>query len=92
MKIIWSDQAKISYEETIDFILEQWSPDIGLDFENKTNDLLDKLKKNTKLCPNSKKKQLRKCVIHKNTSLIYKIVKPNIELVTFIDNRSGHQY
>lgn len=46
MKIIWSNQAKIFYEEIIDFILEQWPPDIALDFENKTNDLLDKLKKN----------------------------------------------
>ncbi|RLD63591.1 MAG: type II toxin-antitoxin system RelE/ParE family toxin [Bacteroidetes bacterium] len=92
MKIIWSNQAKFSYEEIIDFILEQWPTDIALDFENKTNNLLDKLKKNIKLCPNSKKKQLRKCVIHKNTSLIYKIVKPNIELITFIDNRSEHQY
>ena len=92
MKIIWSHQAKVSYEKIIDFILEQWSPDIALDFENKTNDLLDNLKKNVKLCPNSNKGQLRKCVIHKNVSLIYKIAKPNIELVTFIDNRSKHQY
>jgi len=36
------------------------------------------------------KGQLRKCVIHINVSLIYKVVKPNIELVTFIDNRSEY--
>ncbi len=92
MKIVWSTQAVISYEKIIDFILEQWSPDIAFDFENRTNRLLDNLKNNKKLCPNSKKKQLRKCVIHKNTSLVYKIVNQNIELVTFIDNRSEHQY
>ena len=55
MKIIWSNQAKISYEKTIDLILKQWSVDIAIDFENKTNNLLDKLKTNSKLCPNSKK-------------------------------------
>ncbi len=92
MKIIWSDQAKLSYEKTIDFILKDWSLDVALDFENRTNKLLDNLKKNTKLCPGSKNRQLRKCVIHKNTSLIYRIVKPNIELITFIDNRSEHNY
>ncbi|MCF8298594.1 MAG: type II toxin-antitoxin system RelE/ParE family toxin [Saprospiraceae bacterium] len=92
MKIIWSEQAKLSYEKTIDFILEQWSAEIALDFENRTNKLLDNLKKNKKLCPASKKKQLRKCTIHKNISLIYKLVKSYIEVVTFIDNRSKHQY
>jgi plasmid stabilization system protein ParE len=92
MKIIWSNQAKISYEKIIDFILEQWSPDIAFNFESKTNRLLDNLKNNKKLCPVSKKKQLRKCIIHKNTSLIYRIIEQNIEIVTFIDNRSKHQY
>lgn len=92
MKIIWSEQAKNSYEKIIDFILEQWNSDIALDFESKTNTLLDKLKQNKNLCPASKKTKLRKCVIHKNTSLIYKINNPNIELVTFIDNRSQHNF
>lgn len=92
MHIIWSEQAKNSYEKIIDFILEQWNSDIALNFESKTNTLLDKLKQNKNLCPESKQTQLRKCVIHKNASLIYKISKPNIELITFIDNRSEHMY
>lgn len=92
MIIIWTNQAKVSYEKTLDFILEQWTPNIAFDFEKRTNKLLDTLKNNKNLCPISKKVQLRKCVIHKNTSLIYKINKLNIELITFIDNRSGHKY
>jgi len=92
MKIIWSNQAKISYEKTIDFILKNWTPDIATDFENITNRLLDNLKKHAKLCPISKKKNLRKCVIHKNTSLIYIIHKTHIGLVTFADNRSDSNY
>ena len=51
MKIIWSNQAKISYENTIDFILKQWNTEVAFDFENKTNLLLDKLIRNEKLCP-----------------------------------------
>lgn len=58
MKIIWSEQAKNSYEKIIDFILEQWNSDIALDFESKTNTLLDKLKQNKNLCPASKKLNL----------------------------------
>lgn len=92
MKIIWSNQAKITYERIIDDILEKWTPNIAKDFENKTNNLLEILKKHNKLCPNSKKQNLRKCVIHKNTSLIYKTNDSNIELVTFIDNRTNHNF
>jgi len=90
MEIIWSNQAKVSYEKIIDFILTQWSVEVALTFESLTNNLMDNLKLNEKLCPVSKKSQLRKCIIHKNVSLIYKIVRPNIELVAFIDNRSEH--
>ena len=92
MVIIWSNQAKISYENIIDNILKQWSIEIALKFELLTNKFLDTLKKNSKLCPVSEKTNLRKCVIHKTTSLIYKITNSNIELVSFIDNRSNHGY
>ena len=92
MSIIWSEQAKISYEKIIDNLIEKWNTNIAFNFENLTNEILDKLKTSKKLCPSSKQSQLRKCVIHKNISLIYRIEKSNIELITFIDNRSEHQY
>ena len=92
MNIIWSNQAKISYEKTIDNILEQWSVNIAFDFEILTNKLLDNLKNNKAFCPKSQQTQLRKCVIHKNTSLIYRIKKSTIQLITFIDNRTDHHY
>jgi plasmid stabilization system protein ParE len=92
MKIIWSKQAKKSYEKIIDNLLEEWPFDIALKFENLTNSTLDNIRNNKSLCPKSQQTQLRKCIIHKNVSLIYRIEKSNIELVTFIDNRSEHQY
>jgi len=92
MMIIWSDEAKITYDDTIDGLLKKWHIEIAIDFEDKTNDLLDRLKINKKLCPPSKVKKLRKCVIHKNASLIYRIKSNAIELVTFVDNRTNHNY
>jgi len=92
MNIIWTEQAKISYEKIIDNLIEKWNTDIAFNFENLTNEILDKLKTNKKLCPNSKQSQLRKCVIHKNASLIYKISKQDIELITFIFNKSDHSF
>ena len=90
--IVWSDEAKKTYEAIIDDLLEKWSLNIAIDLEEKTNDLLDRLLDNKQLCPATKYKKLRKCVIHKNTSLIYKINRKYIELVTFIFNRDDHQF
>ncbi len=92
MKLVWSDEARNTYDNTIDDLIDKWEIDIVLDFQEKTNTLLDHLKNYKKFCPPSKKKKLRKCVIHKNTSLIYKINKSNIELVTFIGNHTNHKF
>ena len=92
MIIVWSNKARTTYDTIINDLLVNWNPDIAEDFETKTNTLLDTLKKYKKLCPLSKKKRLRKCVIHKNNSLSYKIKKDKIELVAFIYNKSGHSY
>lgn len=90
--IVWSNEAKKTYEAIIDDILKKWPVNIALDFEQETNNLLDRLLENIQLCPSTKYKKLRKCVIHKNTSLIYKVNRKNIELVTFIFNKDDHQF
>lgn len=92
MKIIWSDEARKTYDKTIDELIVKWQIDIAIDFEDRTNSLLDHLKEYKKFCPPSKKKRLRKCVIHNNASLIYRIKSNCIELITFIDNRTNHNY
>lgn len=90
--IIWSTQAKMSYEDIIDDLLRKWSVDIALEFEKLTNYLLDRLLQNKHLCPATQHKKLRKCVIHKNVSLVYKVNRKNIELVSFVFNKDNHMY
>ncbi|RLD59814.1 MAG: type II toxin-antitoxin system RelE/ParE family toxin [Bacteroidetes bacterium] len=92
MDVFWSPEASSSYEDIILGLFERWTIDIVEQFENEVNKLIFRLSKNKKLCPPSKKKNLRKCVIHKNISLVYRINMTEIELVTFIDNRSEHSY
>lgn len=90
--IIWSDEAKKTYENIIDDLLKKWPVNVAIDFEERINDLLNKLLDNKQLCQPIKHKRLRKCVIHKNVSLIYKINRKDIELVTFIFNKDNHQF
>ena len=92
MIIVWSNEAQTSYLGIIDYLIENWEIAIVLDFEKRTNILLNHLKVHHNFCPNSKKSNLRKCILHKNVSLIYAVGKNRIELISFIDNRTSHKF
>jgi mRNA-degrading endonuclease RelE of RelBE toxin-antitoxin system len=94
-QIVWSATAVNSYQQTWDFIANNWSIDIIIDLDTKVQNLLDKLSNQERLCPPLKKfAYLRKCVISKQTSLIYSIDSQNkiINIVTFVDNRMNHPF
>ena len=90
--IRWTEEASDTYLKTITFILERWTVSEVELFESLTNELLNNLKFNLKLCPESKKSKLRKCVISSQTSLVYRVKAKTVELITFVDNRSNHNY
>ena len=91
--IVWSPQAEISYLKIIKYLLDVWTLKEALAFEEKIESHLDKLKIFPKMCPNSEKqKKIRRCVITSQTSLAYRITENSIELITFFDNRSKHNY
>lgn len=92
MRIIWSDAAKVAYEKLIDSLLEIWDVEVALNLEKLVIELEENLTNNKYLCPESKKTGLRKCTIHKLTSLIYRIEGERIEIINVLPNRTNHNY
>ncbi|MFP5471281.1 MAG: type II toxin-antitoxin system RelE/ParE family toxin [Bacteroidia bacterium] len=92
LQVVWSNQAIEVSKKIIDYIVEQWGVASAMDFIQETSDFVELLSKNSKLCPESKKKNLRKCLVSKQVSLIYQIEKNKISIVTLIDNRSNHHF
>lgn len=91
--IFWSPLSEETYLKTLTSILEKWTLKEAEDFEHKVESLLDKIKTQKRLCPQSdKQKNLRRCLIAPQTSLVYQFVDDVIELVAFFDNRSSHDY
>lgn len=90
--IEWSDEAKQTSKEISDHLYQSWGKLAANDFGQKVALLLRGLSSNKELCPKSKVKKLRKCVVSKQSSLIYHVNRNTITLVTFIDNRSNHIY
>ena len=93
MQIIWSKEANESYVELLDFLYKKYSVDTVIALDEKVLNLLDKLKTNQYLCPPSKAFiGYRKCVLSKQTSLIYRTDGTIVEIMLFVDNRSEHGF
>lgn len=92
MTVVWSNKARISFIKYLEQTLENYSVKLANDFINDTEALITKIQSDKELCPSSKKRNLRKCVVNVNISMIYKTSSSKIEIVTFLFNRSSHQY
>lgn len=90
--INWSPKSLDSFESITLQILERWNFETALLFDKKVESMIRQLESNPKIFQVSKKSNLRRCVIHKNISLIYRVQKKTVELIVFVDNRDGHGF
>lgn len=93
--IVWSETAKLANQQIQSFVLQNWSNSIVLKLDKDVEDLIQNLTKHKHLCLSlSEFPGLRKCLINKQTSLIYNVDELNkiINLVTIIDNRMDHPF
>ncbi len=91
MKIIWSETAKTSFAEILDFLEQTWKQKQLQDFYLLTEKTLHQIRKNPyQFKPSDKKRSIRKGFIHKNVSIYYQVHQKSkeIELLFFFDNRS----
>lgn len=91
-KINWSPLARDSYLHILNYLMEEWSLDVAIAFDEKADGLIEKLKKHKYLCPAAKNRRFRRCVINKHTSLVYEVAGDTINLIAFYDNRSSIEF
>ena len=90
MEIIWSEKAKLTFFRVIDYLEEKWTNKEIIQFNQRTQIVIDAIIKNPGIYPYStKNKDVRKDIIDKNNSLFYKIdvSHQKIYLLTFFDSR-----
>lgn len=91
MKIIWSEKAKHSFAEILDFLEHTWGEKQIKDFYLLTDKVLSQIQSHPyQFKASTKRKNVRKGLIHKNVSLYYKVNSSpgEILLLFFFDNRS----
>ena len=92
-QIVWSDLAYITYTDISEYLIHHYSLDAAIRFDEEVEQLLERLRTFSKLCPPYQKKPvLRKCVINRYSSMLYQVEGNKIHLASFYDNRGIHTF
>lgn len=86
LKIFWSIDAKEDYKKNIDYLLNEWSITEAQNFIDEVDHILELLLIFPRMFPLTKYKGVRKGIICKQISILYRISKNRIELVRFWNN------
>lgn len=84
-KVIWSAEAKESYNRNLEYLDRDWNRQVIRDFVNRVNEAIDKIADNPDLFPVHKAgPAIHKCVVTEQITLYYKQSNNSIIiLVTF---------
>lgn len=88
MKVIWTPEAKETFNANIDFLLAEWGDKVTSDFLDRVDEVILNIKSNPRLYPVVKKEdQVHRCVVVKQISIYYRVVSnQQIDLITFWNN------
>lgn len=84
VKIIWTEIAKNDYWKNIEYLESEWTLNDVYSFTDKTNDLIELLKKQNLIFKPAKYKDVYQVPITKQITLYYKVLDSSkIELLRF---------
>lgn len=92
MDVVWTAKAKNTFFNVLDFLEINWTIKEIIQFNLRTEIVINAIKKNPGIFPvSAKQNMVRKAIIDKNNSLFYKvdIYNNKIYLLTFFDNRQN---
>jgi plasmid stabilization system protein ParE len=91
--IFWTENAKESYASILDLMIYRFGVNATLKMDDKVEKLLTLLESNKHLCPPTETNVLvRRCIITKQLSVVYRINENSIELLAFYDNRANFEF
>lgn len=91
LKIVWTAQAENGLNKVIGYLEKEWTVVEILNFEKNINDLLNRISRYPKICPQTGKiKNVHKGLVDKNNYIIYRI-RPEKELIEIINFRGTKQ-
>lgn len=90
--VILSELAGEKLDAVLDYLIEEWSQKSSDEFSEKFEDKLKHIDLFPESCIKSKKHfNLHICIVTKQTSFLYRILRERIEVITVFDNRSSNK-
>jgi plasmid stabilization system protein ParE len=92
VKLKFSDLAAFKLELLFEFLIEKWSEQSNLKFLKKLDSKLKTIQSNPESYPQSEiEPGLRKCVITKQTTVLYEVQNDSIYVLNIIDTRQDRK-
>lgn len=92
MNTIFSKLAVYKLEKLCEYLTDEFSENSKTKFIQKLNSNISRIEKNPELFPSSNiDKTIRKCVITKQTAILYEVHEHYIHVLNLIDNRQDKQ-
>lgn len=86
-KIIWSVEALKDLKEIFDYLELKWTEREMKSFARKLGRQIEIIKSQPLIYPQSRKKNIRRAVISRQTTLYYELSTDEIRIVSLFDNR-----
>lgn len=89
--IIWSPAARDDYAQLLEYVEEKFGLEAALSLLDKTEKVIDGIAVFPEMYPPSARRNIRKAVISKHSSLIYRIEENQAQILHVWDNRQDSQ-
>lgn len=87
-KVVISKTAEKKLDKLFEYLIKKWSVKVKKEFVEKLDSSIEIIKNQPEIFPESKKgKELKKCVITKQTTLYYRYNSERINIVAIFDTR-----
>ncbi|MCO6475440.1 MAG: type II toxin-antitoxin system RelE/ParE family toxin [Phaeodactylibacter sp.] len=88
LPVIWAPSAEDEYAALLKYVEQHFGLDAALELLDTTEKLLEEIAAFPKMFPASeKRKDIRKAIISKQTSLFYRISQDQVQVLYIWDNR-----
>jgi len=89
LPVAWSPIAKEEYAEALKYVDESFGADAALKLLDDTEKTIDNIAQFPEIYPLSIKMNVRKAVVSRQSSVLYRITPSEIQILHFWDNRQG---
>jgi plasmid stabilization system protein ParE len=92
MKVLFSRLAIFKLEKLSQYLSSEWSEQSKITFLKKLDSKINIIQQHPEIFPQSEfKPGLRKCMVTKQTSLLYEVGEDSIFILTIIDTRQNQE-